>query len=412
MGAHGSLRVMVRLRKYVAWAWIALAACAAPSRPPSNSVTPDGYTQRGSTDLLHVSADPWPDASERFHVQPVWLGADSAYSIDLDATHVLWLFADTFLDPAADGTRENGPNFFIRNSVAIQSGHDLNDSHDLSKSQLQFYWGPNVPGPPSAPSSFFRDFDGSEAWVWPLHGARLSDGRLLLFRMHVQKETGGLGFKVDGWDALAIDDPAQSPDTWQPRVLTSKRQTFGKLVGSSVLVHDAFVYAYAVNNQGTDHAIYLARWSESELLGLNTHALDDPEWWTKSGFTRQSALNDGEQLEPLFRDGQVELSVHYDATRQRFIEIQMQGLFVAEETTQIGLRSAPHPEGPWSALTPFFRPSEHALPNASDLAAYAAKAHPEQRGANWVLSYVVNDLKRFPPGDSVYYPKLLRVHVD
>lgn len=345
----------------------------------------------------------------------MWLGADSAYSIDLDATHVLWLFADTFLDPAADGSRENGPNFFIRNSVAIQSGRDVNDSHDLSQSQLQFYWGPSqasAPGQPTTPSSFFRDVDGSEAWVWPLHGARLSDGRLLLFRMHVLKETGGFGFRVDGWDALAIDDPSQPPNAWQPRLLTPKLTTFGKLVGSSVLVHDGVVYAYAVNNQGTDHAIYLARWPETELLGLSAHALDDPEWWTATGFVRQSALSDSTQLAPLFTDGQVELSVHFDTSRQRFVEIQMQGLFVAEETTQVGLRSAPHPEGPWSALTPFFRPAEHALPNAADLAAYAAKAHPEQRGADLVLSYVVNDLKRFPPADSVYYPKALRVHIE
>jgi hypothetical protein len=340
-------------------------------------------------------------------VQPVWLGADSAYSIDLDATHVLWLFADTFLDLAADGSRENGPNFFIRNSVAIQSGQEPSDSHDLSQSKLEFYLGPNQ-GQPSAPSSFFHDVDGSEAWVWPLHGARLADGRLLLFRMHVLKETGGLGFRVDGWDALAIDDPSQPPDAWLPRALTPKLQTFGKLVGSSVLVHDAFLYAYAVNNQGADHAIYLARWPEAELLGLAAHVLDDPEWWTESGFVRQSALPESAQPKPLFTDGQVELSVHYDASRGQFVECQMQGLFVGEETTQLALRTAPHPEGPWSALTPFSRPAEHTLPNAADLAAYAAKAHPEQRGADLVISYVVNDLKRFPPADNVYYPKIVR----
>lgn len=389
----------------MAWAGIVLAACAAHTQPKSNSVTGEGHAAHGSSAPLQVSADAWPEASARFHVQPVWLGADSAYSIDLDATHVLWLFADTFLDPVADGSRENGPNIFIRNSVAIQSGRDLEESHDLSRSELQFYWGPGQGG---VPSSFFHDIDGGERWTWPLHGARLSDGRLLLFRMHVLKETGGLGFRVDGWDALAIDDPTQSPDTWQPRVLTPKLQTFGKLVGSSVLMHDHFLYAYAVDNQGGEHAIYLARWAETELLGLSSHALDDPEWWTEAGFVRQSALPDGAALKPLFHDGQVELSVHYDAARQRFVEIQMHGLFVGEETTRIGLRTALRPEGPWSALVPFFRPPEHALPNAADLAAYAAKAHPEQRGGDLVLSYVVNDLKRFPPADNVYYPKLVR----
>jgi hypothetical protein len=75
----------------------------------------------------------------------------------------------------------------------------------------------------------------------------------------------------------------------------------------------------------------------------------------------------------------------------------------------VGLRTAQHPEGPWSTLTPLYRPSENSLPDAGDLAAYAAKAHPEQRGADLILSYVVNDVKHPTPPDSVYYPNLLRL---
>jgi hypothetical protein len=228
--------------------------------------------------------------------------------------------------------------------------------------------------------------------------------------MHVVQDTGGLGFRVDSWDALAVDDPSQPPDTWQPRALTPKLRSFGKLVGSSVLVHDAFVYAYAVNDLNPDHALYLARWPVAQLSGLRTHALDEPEWWTHAGFVRQSAVREDSELQALFSPGQVELSVHYDAPRQRFVEIQMQGLFVSDADTQIGLRSAPRPEGPWTALTAFFRPTESTLPNAANLAAYAAKAHPEQRGADLVLSYMVNDLKRFPPEDRVYYPQIVRAH--
>jgi hypothetical protein len=385
-------------------AWLAVAACAAPTRPPASNA--DGYAADSSGDkLARVSAEPWKEASESFHAQPNWLGADSAYSIDLDATRVLWLFADTFIDPAADGSRENGPSFFIRNSVAVQSGDDAESSHDLSRSQLQFYWGPKRK---DAPSSFFQDVDSGEEWLWPLHGARVGD-ELLVFRMHVVKQSGGLGFRVDGWDAVAVDDPLASPDTWKPRVLTSKLDTFGKLVGSSVLVHGEFLYAYAVNNHDQDHAIFLARWSRKELTGLKAEAFADPEWWTQTGFVRQSAIHEANQLKAIWSDGQVELSVHYDTATKRFVEIQMQGLFVSDANTQIGLRTAEHPEGPWSQLTPFFRPSESTLANAADLAAYAAKAHPEQRGADLVLSYVVNDLKRFPPGDRVYYPQIVRV---
>jgi hypothetical protein len=177
-----------------------------------------------------------------------------------------------------------------------------------------------------------------------------------------------------------------------------------------VLIHDGFLYAYSVENQGADHAIYLARWPVKQLAGLEARALDDPQWWTDDGFVPQSTLHDDAMPTAIFKDGQVELSVHYDAARKQFIEIQMQGLFVADANTQIGARTAPRPEGPWSALVPFYRPTESTLPNAGDLAAYAAKAHPEQRGGDLVLTYVVNDLKRFPPGDRLYYPQVVRAH--
>jgi hypothetical protein len=368
-----------------------LAACAAPERVPSVH----------ALERVPTEVRAWPQASQRFHSNGAWLGADSAYSIALDEHSVLWLFADTFLDPTRDGTRENGPNFFIRNSVALQRGE-----RDLARDTLDFFWGPTQN---SAPSSFFHDLDGSERWVWPLHGARLPGGELLVFRMQVAKTEGGLGFAVDSWDAIAIDDPLLPPDQWQPRSVIGATKTFGKLLGSSVLIQGAYVYAYAVENQPQDHAIFLARWPVRELAGLAAGALDDPEWFTDAGFVRQSALPPTAAPAALFQAGQVELSVHFDAAQSSFVEVQMQGLFVSDPQTQLALRTAPKPEGPWSALSPVYRPSESQLPNAADLAAYAGKAHPEQRSDGLVLTYVVNDLKHFPPGDQVYYPQVLRL---
>jgi len=322
---------------------------------------------------------------------------------------VLWLFADSFIDPAKDGSRIQGTNYLVRNSVGIQSGQDAEQAHDLSRSTLQLYWGPERGG---APSSYFGDVDSPELWVWPLHGARLPDGHLLLFRMRILKETGGLGFKVDSWDAVAVDDPTPSPDAWRPRPITGPVRAHSMLVGASVLVHASFLYAYAVDLTSADHTIYLARWPLAQLAGLEDDALENPQWWTGDGFTTEAELGSGAAdvaPAPLFGDGQVELSVHYDAARARFIAVQMQGLFVADPKTQVGLRTAPTPQGPWSLLHAVFRPTESAFPNAADLAAYAAKAHPEQRGADLVLTYLVNDLKRFPPEDAVYYPQVLRL---
>jgi hypothetical protein len=335
------------------------------------------------------------------------LGADGAYSIDLGPRRVLWLFADTFIDPKADGSRENGPNIFIRNSVGLQSGPDPQTAHDLSQSSLSFHWGPARNG---AASSFFQDIDDADRWIWPLHGSLLPDGTLLLFRMQVTRSSGGFGFAVDSWDAVAVDDPSLPPELWQPRTVATATKTFGKLMGSSVLVHDGYLYAYAVENQAQNHAVFLARWPIAALRGLPRGSLSNPAWFTAQGFELEGELLAHGMPAPLFGDGQVEFSVHYETSRRRFVQIQIQGLFLSDANTQLAMRTASHPEGPWSLPLAFYRPAESALPNAADLAAYAAKAHPEQRGADGILTYVVNDVKRPTPADTVYYPQPLQLH--
>src|SRR5689334_13503270 len=163
-----------------------------------------------------TNARPWPEAGALFHRDPAWAGGDSAYSVELDDQHVLWLFGDTFVDPAADGTRTNNPNYFVRNSVAIQSGPDRETAHDLSRASIAFYWGPLREREPSSFFELQRDesaaeladaqLNGAAEWLWPMAGVRMPDGPLLLFRMHVTKTEGGLGFALRGWDAVAIDD--------------------------------------------------------------------------------------------------------------------------------------------------------------------------------------------------------------
>jgi hypothetical protein len=381
-------------------AWPLLAAlCACISAP--HDATRQAPTRNAPSDVAgtdagaFASARLWPEAAARFRSGGEWLGADGAYTIDLGPTRVLWLFADTFLDPKADGSRVNGPNQFIRNSA-----------HDLSRSTLTFHWGPSQSG---TPSSFFHDFDGTSRWLWPLHGARLPDGKLLVFRMQVVSSPAGFGFAIDSWDAIAIDDPAQSPDLWRPRLVAAATKRFGKLVGSSVLLHQDYLYAYAVENQARNHAVFLARWRVADLAGLPEGALGSPEWFSGRGFEPERALSPEHGPAALFVDGQVEFSVHYEARAQRFVQVQMQGLFVADPNTRLAMRTAVRPEGPWSALQPFFRPEESRLPDPRDLAAYAAKAHPEQRGADVVVTYIVNDTKQPTPGDALYYPQPLQL---
>jgi len=394
-----------------------LAASACSAAPAQYAAVVSAQHVESDTAVPRIEA--WPLGNRGFHSNVTWLGADSAYSVDLDARRVLWLFADTFLDPAHDGSRTNGPNLFVRNSVAIQTGATREEAHDLSRSQFVFYWGQAAAaahGPehaaalPAPAVSFFHDVDGTEHWTWPLHGARLPGGELLLFRMHVKKELTGLGFRIEGWDAVAIADPSPAPSGWHPHPLCEPGRTRGLVLGSWALSDSEFLYVYGVDDTTPDHAIYLARWPLSALAGLHAGALDDPALWTGAarGFVRESELTDSVQPEALIHSGQVEFSVHYEPERQRYVQIQMLGMFVFDPQTQISMRTAPRPEGPWSTPVRIFTPAEHSHPRSRDLIAYAAKAHPEQLGSAMVLTYVANDLKQFPPNDGLYYPQTLR----
>jgi hypothetical protein len=339
-----------------------------------------------------------------FRPRGTWLGADAAYSIDLHDGRVLWLWGDTFVDPKADGSRTNGPNFFVRNGCSVQR------TPDPVHADMTFYFGPERAG---VPASCLHDEDGGERWLWPLHGARLPGGELLLFRMHVHAVKDGFGFALAGWDAVAIDDPTVAPSAWRPRVIANMSAEPRVLMGSSVLVHGEHLYAYAARNDPDrpgDHTMFLARHALSKLAGLPAGALDDPEWWCgDQGFVTRCPAPVA-----LFDDGQVEQSVHYDAERRVFVQVQMAGLFLNDPKTQLVLRTAPAPQGPWSKPVAFHRPVEATRSDAASLVAYAGKAHPAVRApgeAAWLVTYVVNDLKQMPPSDALYYPRPLKLRV-
>ena len=48
---------------------------------------------------------PWPEADSLFRSDPLWLGADAAFSVDLGRGRVLWLFGDSFVASKSAETR-------------------------------------------------------------------------------------------------------------------------------------------------------------------------------------------------------------------------------------------------------------------------------------------------------------------
>ena len=321
-----------------------------------------------------LALEPWPEADALFHQDPRWKGGDDAYSVDLGRGRVLWLFGDSFV---GNGTRAQAT--MVRNSVAIQSGYDP------SHATIQFSWA-------AGPSSFFAETPGY--WYWPGDGTLLEDHTLLVFLMKIRAVPGGVfGFEACGWDAAAVSNPGDDPSRWKIHRLNCPPNPFGVVVGSgAVLCRDGYLYAFG--SRQTDAV--LMRWP---MATAERGDLSQPEQWTTSGWSSDPKKPPAAVLS----DSQTEFSVHYQASLQRFVEIQTVGFGAAD----VAMRTSAQLTGPWSGPEKLFHPPES---DDKRLLIYAGKAHPEQQGADWVLTYVANSFKveHLFEDDRIYFPRFLR----
>jgi hypothetical protein len=239
----------------------------------------------------------WPGADQLFRTDPRWLGGDAAFSVDLGAGRVLWLFGDSFVARKAPASRE--ASIMVRNSVAIQTGYDP------AHATMKFYWRVR-----RGQSADFAPPEG-KMWLWPAHGLRLGD-RLLLFYSLVAPEhkKDSLGFKLMGWTAFLIDNPDLEPFAWTLRKLDVP-DSYGKIIiGASAMQIEDFFYVFGASE--SEHDVYLVRWP---LSAAAKGQLLSPEWWCGSNGWQ---ANDS-KLRPVMRDVSSEFSIQRaDASRPDF----------------------------------------------------------------------------------------------
>ncbi|MBI3819855.1 MAG: hypothetical protein HY286_14255 [Planctomycetes bacterium] len=349
-----------------------------------------------------IHAESWPEADLLFHRDSRWLGADAAYSVPLGGDRVLWLFGDTFV--ASGAARARPGSKMIRNSVAIQTGLDPTNA------KISFHWREQS----GAPASFFAE--NADHWYWPLHGARLGDGTLILFLSRVRATPGvGLGFEADGWRMAMIqnDEANGSPDHWHPKIIAPPAPTPGVVAGQSVLAGGdstgEMILTLAGREPG-DHAAYVARWRAAPLA---QGRLDGAEWWAGASRGWVIANNPSEAgAEFIMNDAGPECSLNYIKTLNRYIHIMSLGF----GSTQLAAAFADRPEGPWSAPNAFFEAPEC---QRKGVIVYAGKAHPEldagrdARGRPYLCAtYATNSLGDFGAlvnDPSLYYPRFVRI---
>jgi hypothetical protein len=330
-------------------------------------------------------AQRWEEAEGLFRSDDRWLGGDGAYSVDLGASRVLWLFGDSFIGRGY--SRERKGALIIRNSIAIQRGYDP------AKASAAFYW--SIAN--NRPEAFFTS--PGPHWYWPGSGI-VAQGRLLVFLMEIREADNELGFAAAGWTAVLVENPAAEPSRWKIRRIETPNNEFGVILGSAgSLVREGYVYAFGTH--AATHDAYLARWRLSDAANGN---LMRPQWWVgQGGWVEQDRLV--APPEPVFAGAQMEFSVHYEPAMDRFLAIQT-GSFAGG---CLAYRSAPSLTGPWSEKTSFYCPG--SPDRDSRLLFYAGKAHPCLKGADLVCTYAINSLdeQRILESHDLYYPVFVRV---
>jgi hypothetical protein len=328
----------------------------------------------------------WQEADRLFRTDASWMGADAAYSVDLGGGRILWLFGDSFVAKDALRTRSNA--WFIRNSIAIQTG-----SADPSAAQAAFAWRTSN----GQASSFFPESGGH--WFWPLGGVRLSS-RLVLFLLEEKSVSTGLGFESVGTKVVFVSNPDDPPANWV--IVDGNLPTFPIPVafGAAVVRDDPYVYAFSDREPG-DHSVYLARF---DTAALDAGDASSPVVWV-GGTWVKSPTSVPDVIFPsnsAFDNPPTEFSVQKRADGS-WLAVHSVGF----GATNIVMRIARAPTGPWSLGCLAFTPPES---KQSGLLVYAAKAHPELAGGSMVITYATNGgLSQVVNDMSLYYPRFVRV---
>jgi hypothetical protein len=240
---------------------------------------------------------------------------------------------------------------------------------------MQFAWHDHAPGTP--PTSYFPE--AGDHWFWPGGGARSPNGPAVIFLSDIRATPNqGLGFAGAGFTAVRIADPSGPPATWTLEPTTAKAPPLAPTSNVACTTVDDNHLLAIVTGDGA-HDGYLARWPLASLSG----DLANPEWWTGTAWTAQSALTGSPAV--VIPAGATECSIHLDAPTGTWVYVWSRGF----GKTTIALRTAPAITGPWSAGVDVLTPPESEVPNAF---VYAAKAHPQLRldDGSFVVTFADN----------------------
>ena len=334
----------------------------------------------------------WSEADALFQNDSQWIGADAAYSVDLGGGRILWLFGDSFI--AKDASRSRSNAWFVRNSVAIQTGSSDPSS---SSAHATFSWRTTN----GAATSFVPESGAN--WFWPLAGVRLESRLVLFFLEEAQTGSGSFGFQAVGTHVFFVDNPDDDPLAWN--LVDGNLPTFSFPIafGAGVVRDGDAVYAFGDEEPG-DHSVYVARFDEA---ALDSGDASSPRFFAGGAWSTTIPTSAPDTIFP-------SASSLDNPPTEMSVQKLADGTWLATHSigfgaTSIAVRTAPAPEGPWTSPCVVFTPLDSETPN---VIVYAAKAHPELTGGSFIATYATNstDSATLVSDMSVYFPRFVRAN--
>ncbi|HEY9712460.1 MAG TPA: tetratricopeptide repeat protein [Chroococcales cyanobacterium] len=334
--------------------------------------------------------------TQAFDHDPSWRGADGACSVALTPNRSLWLFGDTMV--RIDDNKGRAGKSMINNTAAWQTHDPL---------EFKFFWR-TVDDDPHA---VVVPEDKSH-WFWPTDAAITENRLYLVSKLIVPKKATPPEFSFDwvGDELLCVDKPNLPPDQWKPRHIALPEQPGKLLMGAGSLVSGSYFYIYCSLPEkvstGHPHPIGLARIYKRALLQENP---TDWQYLTVGATGIAEWSKSPDNMVVLFEDGAAEITVSKVNGEQYFVATYMPPL-----SSDVMLRFAKAPEGPWSEPVKAYTCAESALKVlGKNVMVYSAKDHPElSKGKDqMVVTYCVNpgDLEQQNKRPDLYFPRALTV---
>jgi hypothetical protein len=195
-------------------------------------------------------------------------------------------------------------------------------------------------------------------------------------------------FRVIGADLAKIANPDDAPGKWSIGYLELTRSRLS-YPGASIVVRPPYAFLFGVIVRAhSRQAIILTR--------VALDHLDKPaqslEYLAAGGKWKPAPIR-SDALD-VIAEGWADFSVRYHPDVARWIEVQQQYGFGSH---QIGIRSAPALEGPWSAFQPLFEEPEMISKRnrRKRMFCYAAKEHPsfEMTPGTLIVTYACSSLR-------------------